>query len=79
MNQYAYPLFWFPGNRFTRFFINALLYVAMVTMLVKDVSLPADYCDEVYTNRTMFTLIAYDYFILTFKIKYKIFLENLIV
>ena len=58
----------------------------METMLVKDipqnVSLPAAYCYKVYMNRTMFTLTAFDYLILTFKVtrsgKYQIFLEKLI-
>ena len=31
--KYTYPLFWLPSNQFTRFFINTLLCVAMVTML----------------------------------------------
>ena len=71
--KYAYPLFWLPSNRFTWFFINTLLCVAMVAMWVKNisqnVSLSAAYCHEVYMNRTMFTLIAFDYLILTFKVK----------
>ena len=29
--KYVYPLFWLLSNQFTRFFINTLLYVAMVT------------------------------------------------
>ena len=45
----------------------------MVTMWVKNipqnVSLSAAYCHEVYMNKTMFTLIAFDYLILTFKVK----------
>ena len=55
------------------FFINRLLYVAMVTILVKaipqNVSLSAAYCYKVYMNRNMFTLISFDYLIFTFKIK----------
>ena len=55
------------------FFIDTLLCVSMVTMLVKDipqnVSLSAAYCYQVYMNIPMFALIAFDYLILTFKVK----------
>ena len=35
----------------------------------QNVSLSAAYCYLVYMNRTLFSLIAFDYLILTFKVK----------
>ena len=60
--KYTYPLFWLPSNQFTRFFINTLLCVAMVTMLtmyiLQKVRLCAADYNYGYMNKTMFTLIA---------------------
>ena len=55
------------------FFINTLLCVAMVTMLGMNIlknarSCAAD-CNLCYMNKILFTLIAFDYLILTFKVK----------
>ena len=55
------------------FFINTLLCVAMVTMLAmyslqKVWSCAVD-CNLCYLNKTLFTLIAFDYLILTLKVK----------
>ena len=75
-------LYLLPSNQFTQFFINTILCVTMATTLVTDILqnvwlCAADY-NEVYMNRTLFILIAFNYLILTFKAKYHIFLENLI-
>ena len=55
------------------FFINTLFCIAMVTMLVKDipqnVSLSAAYCYYLFMNKTRFTLTAFHYLILMFKVK----------
>ena len=55
------------------FFINTLLCVAMVTMLamyiLQNVCLFAADCNLDYMNKTLFTLIDFDYLILTFKVK----------
>ena len=55
------------------FFINTLLCVAMVTMLAMYILQKVCFCAAGYNlgsmDITLFTLIAYDYLILTFKVK----------
>ena len=55
------------------FFINTLLCVAMVSKLamhiLQKVCLCAADYNLGYTNKTLFTLIAFDYLILTFKVQ----------
>ena len=54
-------------------FINTLLCVAMVTKLaiyiLQKICLCAAAYNLVYMNKTLFTFIAFDYLILTFKVK----------
>ena len=54
-------------------FINTLLRIAMVTKLamyiLQKVCLCAAACKLDYMKKTLFTLIAFDYLILTFKVK----------
>ena len=54
------------------FFINTLLCVAMVTKsamhILQNVCLCAADCYLGYMNKTLFSLIAFDYLILTFKV-----------
>ena len=54
-------------------FINTPLCVAMVTMLamyiLQKVLLCVADCNKGYINKTLFTLIALNYLILTFKVK----------
>ena len=67
--KYAYPLFWLPSNQFTRFFIYTLLCVAMVTMfamhIIQKLCLCVADCKLGYTNKILFTYIAFDCLILT--------------
>ena len=55
------------------FFINTLLCVAMVTILamyiLQKVWICATYCNLGCMNKTLFYIIAFDYLILTFKVK----------
>ena len=71
--KYVYPLFWLPSNQFTRFFINTLLCGAMVTKLAMFILQKVFSCAAVYNldymNKTLFAFIAFDYLILTFKVK----------
>ena len=66
-------MFWLPSNHITHFFIKTLLCAAMVTMfamyILQKVWLCSADCNLGYMSKILFTSIAFDYMILTFKVK----------